>query len=86
MAKELGRGEGFSWPWDIFRQLPEEVESGAVFPLQDMYADIVRRHPGPPNAPVCGLYQIDCDLTLYISARPRVGLPPLCCEATGYLF
>ena len=41
------------------------------------------RHPGTPDAPVCGRYQSDGNPTLDVSARPLVGLPSLCCEATG---
>ena len=51
-----------------------------------MDANLVRRNPGPPDAPVCGPYQSYGDPTLYVSARPGVGLPPLCCEAAGYPF
>ena len=46
----------------------------------------VHRHPGPPDAPVCGPHQIDVDPTRDVSARPRVWLPPLCGEATEYPF
>ena len=67
-------------------RLPEEVETGSVFPLRVLDANLVRRHHGPPDAPVCGLHQSDGNPTLYVSSRPRVGLLPLFCEATGYPF
>ena len=44
----------------------------------------LRWNPGPLDAPVCGLHQIDGNPTLDIYTRPWVGLPPLCSEATGY--
>ena len=47
MAKRLGRGEGFAWPWDLLTRFPEEVDPGAVFPLRSLDANIVHRHPGP---------------------------------------
>ena len=43
-------------------------------------------YPGPPDAPVCGPHQSYGDLNLDISARPIVGLPPLCGEANGCPF
>ena len=46
----------------------------------------MRRYPGPPDAPVCGPHQSDDNHNIDVSARPRVGLLPLCCKATGYLF
>ena len=66
--------------------LPKEVDPGAVFPLLVLDANLVRRHAGPPDAPVCGLHQSDDDPTLDVAARPGVGLPPLCCDAAGYPF
>ena len=47
MAKGLGRGEGFSWTGDLLEHLPEEVDTGTVFPLWALDANIVRRHPRP---------------------------------------
>ena len=86
IAKVLGRGEGLSWPGDILARLPEEVDPGAVFPLRLLDDNILRRHPGPLDSPVCGPHQSDGDTDIYVSARPRVGLPPLCCKAAGYPF
>ena len=86
MAKGLGRGDGFYWPGDILERLLEDVEPGAVSPLQAPAANIVRRHPVPPYALVCGQHQSDGDPTLDISARPGEGLQPICCEAAGYPF
>ena len=86
IAKVLGRVEGLSWTGDISARLPEYVEPGAVFPLQALDANIVRRHPGPLDAPVCDPHQIDGDPDIYVSTRPRVGFPPLCCRAAGYPF
>ena len=51
-----------------------------------MDADFVRRNPGPPDAPVCGLHQSDGDPTLDVSARPGVGLPLIFRESDGYPF
>ena len=65
-------------------RLPEQVESGAVFPTQALDADIVRRHPGPPDAPVCVPHQSDGGPTIDVCARPGVGLLTLCYEAAGY--
>ena len=86
MAKVLGRGEGLSWPGNLSTCLPEEVEPGSVFPLQELDANLVLRHPGPPDAPLCGPHQSDGDPNIDVSARPRVGLPPLFCDMTGYPF
>ena len=83
MAKRLGRGEGVSCIWDLLDRLPKEVDPVAVFPLHMMDANPVRWTLYPPDAPVCGPHQSDGDPTLDVSARPRVGLPPLCCKATG---
>ena len=86
MAKGLGRGEGFYWTGDILAHLPEEVDPGAIFPLTALDASIVRWHPGPPDAPVCGPHQSDGYPNLDVSVRPILGLPPIFCEAEGYLF
>ena len=86
MDKGLGRGEEFSWPGYILMHLPEEVDPGTVFPLRALYVNLVLWHPGPPDAPVCGLHQSDGDPTIDVYSRPRVGLPPLCCYATGNPF
>ena len=51
-----------------------------------MYAYIVSRQPGPPDAPVCGPHQSDGDPSLEVSKHPRVVLLPICCEADGYTF
>ena len=86
MAKGLGRGQGFTWPWNLSERLPEEVDLSTVFQLWALEANIVRRHPRPPDVPVYGLHQSDGNPTLDVSAHPRVGLLPLCCEATSYPF
>ena len=57
MDKGLGRGEGLSWPGDLLARLSEEVDQSAVFPLQELEADLVRRNHGSPDAPVCGQHQ-----------------------------
>ena len=46
----------------------------------------MRRHPGPPDALLCGLNESDDNGTIDVPARTRVGLPPLFCEVTGYTF
>ena len=84
MAEGLGRSEDVVWYWDILARLLEDVEPGAVFPLQALYNNIVLRHPGPPDAPVCGPHQSDGDPTLNVSVSTRLGLPPLFDEATSY--
>ena len=83
MFKGLGQGEGFSCTWDLSARLPEEVGSGAVFPLREMDTYLVRQYPGSPDELLCGLHQSDDNPTPDISARPLVVLPPLCCKATG---
>ena len=70
MDKGLGQGEGVAWLWDLLERLPEEVEPGAVFPLRALDANIVRRHPGPPDAPVCDSHQSYGNPTLDVSIRP----------------
>ena len=82
----LGRGVGFNWPWYLLARLPEEVEPGAVFPLQALDANFVRRHPRTLDAPMFGPHKSDDNPTLDVSTRPRVGLPTLFCEATVYPF
>ena len=44
----------------------------------------MRWHPRSLDAKMCGLHQSDRNTTLDVSARPQVGLPPLCGQATGY--
>ena len=79
-------GEGFPWYWVPTARLHEQVEPGAFFPLQALGAYPVRRHPGPPDALVCGPHKRDDDPTLDVYVFPCVGLPPLFCKATGYPF
>ena len=67
-------------------RLYEQVDLLAVLLLQALHADLMWCPPGPLDAPICGPHQSDGNPTIDISARPRVGLPPLCCEATGYPF
>ena len=86
MAKGLGQGEGFSFPGDLLARLPKEVEAGSVLPLRAMEYNIVRRHPGTPDALVCGPHQSASDTTLDVSARSGVGFPPIFYEAAGCLF
>ena len=38
----------------------------------------VRRHPGPPDAPVFAPHQSDGNYTLDLYKRPVVGLTPIC--------
>ena len=49
--------------------LPKDVDPSAVFSLRAMDTNFVRRHPGPPDAPVCGPHKCDGDPTLDVSAR-----------------
>ena len=67
-------------------RLSEEVEGGNVLPLWMLHADPMRWHSGPPDAPVCGLHQINGNLTLDLYAYPQVGLLPICYEVDGYPF
>ena len=64
----------------------EEVEDDPILPLQTMYSDIVRRHPGGPDAVMCGTDQSDGHPTINVAALPRVGLLPFCCKDAGYAF
>ena len=80
MAKVLVQGEGFSWTGDISERLPEEFDPGAVFPIQVLNDNLVHWHPGPQYSPVCGPHQSDYNPNIDVSARPGVGLLPLCCN------
>ena len=42
--------------------------------------------PWTPYVLVCGLHQVDGNLTLDVSARPQVGLLPIFCDVDGYPF
>ena len=74
MGKGLGQSEGIVWYYDLLAHLPEEVESGTIFPLQAMDTNLVRQNPGPLDAPVCVPHQSYGDPTIDVSARPRVVL------------
>ena len=76
----VGRSGVFARSGDIPAHLYEQVEPGAVLPLRVMYGDLVRRKPGPPDAPVCGPHQNYGNPTLDVSEFPGVGLPPICCK------
>ena len=65
-------------------RLPEEVDPGAVLPLRSLEANHVRRQPVHTDSPVCSLHQSDGNPNLDVSARPWIGLPPLCCKVDGY--
>ena len=82
----LGRSEDIFWYYDLSSCLPEDFEPSTVFPLRALDTNFVCQHPGPLDAQVCGPHQSDVDPTLDVYARPRVGLSPLCCVATGYHF
>ena len=68
------------------KRLPEQVQPDAVFPLWELNTDPMLRHPESPDAPMCGPHQSDGNPTLDVTARPRVGLRPLCGQATSYSF
>ena len=70
VTKLFGRGGGFTWSGDIAARLPEEVYPRSVLPLRALDSDIVRQHPGPLDAPVCGPHKSDGNPTLDVSARP----------------
>ena len=67
-------------------RLSEQVDTGTVLPLQALHTDLMFRQPRPLDALVCGPHQSDGNPTLGLSARPRLGLLPLCCKAAGYPF
>ena len=50
--------------------LSEQVEPGAILPLQAMHDDPMCHHPGPPDAPVCVPHQSDDNPTVGVSACP----------------
>ena len=62
------------------------METGTVLPLNPLNTDILRQHPVIPNAEVGQSDQCYFHHILNVSARPRVGLFPFCCEANGYVF
>ena len=64
-------------------RLLEEVQSRDNLPLMALYADLVCRHPGPPDAPVCELHQSDDNYNLDVSSSHIVRMPSLCCKASG---
>ena len=76
MEKGLGLGEKLFWPRYLSVRLPGDIDPGAVFPLRAMGTNLVRRNPGPTDAPMCGPHESDCYPTLDVSTRPGVGLPP----------
>ena len=82
----VGRGRGFARYGYLLAHQYEQIKRGVILPLQAMYADIVRWHPGPPDAMVCGLHQSDGNPTLDVNANPGLGLPPLFWEVAGYPF
>ena len=51
-------------------RLPEQVYPSAVFPLWALNTYPMRRHPGTPDAPMCGPHKSDGNPTLDISASP----------------
>ena len=67
-------------------RLSNQVDPGVIVPLQDLHDTLMYRHPGPPDAPVCGPHQSYGNPTLDVSTRRRVRLLPLCCELSGYPF
>ena len=77
---------GLTLSEDHMKRLPEEVDPRLVFPLRDLDADLMCRHPGPLYAPACGPHQSYGNPALDVSAHPGVGLPPLCCKADSYPF
>ena len=50
------------------------MEASTVLPLGPMYTDLDRGHPGTPDAEVCWTDQCDVQYTIYVIARPIVGL------------
>ena len=66
--------------------LPEEVDPVAIFTLRDLENNPVRWNSGPLDALVCGPQKEYSESILDLSARPRIWLPPLCGETTGYPF
>ena len=46
----------------------------------------MRRHPIPPDAPVCGTHQSDGDPTCDVSTSPVVDITALCLKEASYPF
>ena len=66
--------------------LLEEYQSSAVLPIRALQADIIFQNPGPLDAPVCGPHQSDGNPNFDVSARLRVGFPPLFVRRLDNLF
>ena len=69
-----------------FERLPEHLQSSPVFPFWSLHTNFVCRYPWSSDTPVCGPHQSDGNPTLVLSTCLWVGLLPLLCEATGFLF
>ena len=77
-----GGGRGVA----LLECLHKEVEPHSILPLRSLYADTVFWHPGYSYAAMGSAQQSDCNPTLDLSTRLRVGLLPLGGQATGYPF
>ena len=66
--------------------LPEEMDTVTVHPLWSLNTELTRWHPRIPDAAVVCSDLCICHPTLYVAARSRVGLLPLCCDAAVYAF
>ena len=66
--------------------LHKEVDPRAILPLGPLHADPVRWQPGSSDAAMSGAHQSDCNDTLDVATRLRVGLLILGGKATGYPF
>ena len=64
----------------------EVVDSSTIPPLIPLYTDIASGHPGTPDAAVHHTDRCDGNPTIYIDARPGLGLLPLCCKEDIYAF
>ena len=64
----------------------EEVEAAPILPLKSLHTDILWQQPEWPDTSVGCSDQGDGNPTIYVSARPRLGLFPFRCEAAVYAF
>ena len=80
----VGGGEGRGVA--LLKCLHKEVEPRSILPLGLLHADQVCLHLGSSYAAMGGVHQSDCNPTLDVSTRLRVGLLPLAGQATGYPF
>ena len=62
------------------------MEDGPVIPLRLLHTDLVCRKPGALDTEVGRSGQVYYNPTLYVAARPQVGLFPFRRKAAGCVF